>query len=111
LGPRALILFSSAVVDRKTSVRKSHCSCALVIGALVALLATSALAQQPEQKPASPSLAHEISSLEVPRLPAAPKLTDFEAMEPATDLARKMLQVGRFIQRDPKDGVPVSQHT
>ncbi len=32
-------------------------------------------------------------------------------MEPASALARKMLKVEKFIQRDPKDGAPVSQQT
>ncbi len=57
--------------------------------------------------PANPSLAHQISSLNVPRMSSAPKLADFEGMEPASALARKMLKVEKFIQRDPKDGVPV----
>ena len=61
--------------------------------------------------PANPSLAHQISSLNVPRMSSAPKLADFEGMEPASALARKMLKVEKFIQRDPKDGVPVSQRT
>ncbi|HET9791982.1 MAG TPA: carbohydrate binding family 9 domain-containing protein, partial [Candidatus Angelobacter sp.] len=61
--------------------------------------------------PAAPSLAHQISSLDVPRLATAPKLADFEGMEPASSLARKMLKIEKFIQRDPKDGAPVSQHT
>ena len=61
--------------------------------------------------PAGPSLTHQISSLDVPRLATAPKLADFEGMEPASALARKMLKIEKFIQRDPKDGAPVSQHT
>ena len=32
-------------------------------------------------------------------------------MEPASLIARKMLKVAKFIQRDPKDGSPVSQRT
>jgi hypothetical protein len=84
--------------------------------AFIAILASGfARAQEPAStpKPAPPSLAAEISSLDVPRLEISPKLSDFEGegMEPVTPLARKMLKVGRFVQRDPKDGAPVSQRT
>ena len=58
-----------------------------------------------------PSLAREISSLAVPRLAIAPKLADFEGMAPATELARKMLAIEKFVQREPKDGGACSQHT
>src|SRR5262249_58657720 len=58
-----------------------------------------------------PNLAHEISSAAVPRLATAPKLGDFEGMAPATELARKMLAVDKFIQREPKDGSSCSQRT
>jgi Domain of unknown function (DUF5916) len=58
-----------------------------------------------------PSLAREISSLAVPRLAIAPKLADFEGMAPATELARKMLAIEKFVQREPKDGIACSQHT
>jgi hypothetical protein len=58
-----------------------------------------------------PSLAREISSLAVPRLAIAPKLADFEGMAPATELARKMLAIEKFMQREPKDGIACSQHT
>ena len=42
----------------------------------------------------APNLKAEISSLTIPRLQSAPKLEDFEGMEPVTDLARKMLKMG-----------------
>jgi len=58
-----------------------------------------------------PSLSREISSLAVPRLAIAPKLADFEGMAPATELARKMLTVEKFVQREPKDGGACSQRT
>ena len=47
----------------------------------------------------------------IPRLKAAPKLTDFEGMEPASALARNMLKVGKFKQKEPQDGAPCSQLT
>jgi hypothetical protein len=59
----------------------------------------------------APNLAVELSSRNIPRLQAAPKLGDFEGMEPASDLARKMLKIGTFIQQEPRDGAPVSQPT
>jgi hypothetical protein len=59
----------------------------------------------------APNLKAEIRSQTIPRLPSAPKLEDFEGMEPATDLARKMLKIDKFIQQEPRDGAPVSQAT
>jgi len=59
----------------------------------------------------APNLKAEISSLNIPRLPSAPKLGDFEGMEPVTDLARKMLRIDQFTQQEPRDGSPVSQPT
>jgi hypothetical protein len=41
----------------------------------------------------------------------APKLSDFEGMAPATDVARKMLQIEKFVQREPTDGAACSQRT
>ena len=58
--------------------------------------------------PAS-NLKAEISSLTIPRLPSAPRLEDFEGMEPSTDLAREMLRIDKFTQQEPRDGAPVSQ--
>ena len=52
-----------------------------------------------------------IGLLNIPRLQAAPRLSDFEGMEPASDLARKMLKVDHFLQKEPRDGAPVSQPT
>jgi hypothetical protein len=59
----------------------------------------------------APNLKAQISSLTIPRLPSAPKLDDFEGMEPVTALAHKMLKIDKFIQQEPRDGEPVSQHT
>jgi hypothetical protein len=59
----------------------------------------------------APNLKAEISSLTIPRLPSAPKLDDFEGMEPATNLARKMLKIDKFIQQEPRDGEPSSEPT
>jgi hypothetical protein len=68
-------------------------------------------AQNAPHQAAGPVLSNELASLAVPRLAAAPKLGDFEGMAAATPLARQMLMVEKFIQRDPKDGQPCSQRT
>ncbi len=86
----------------------------MVLAILVVLSGLKAHAYQELPAKAAvhaPSLAHELSSLDVPRLDAGPKLVDFEGMEPASLIARRMLKVSKFIQRDPKDGSPVSQRT
>src|SRR3954453_18940367 len=59
----------------------------------------------------APNLKAEISSLTIPRLASAPKLDDFEGMEPVTELARKMLKIDRFTQQEPRDGAPASEPT
>ena len=80
---------------------------------LFGMLAVPLVAQQPvaSPTPSRPSLANELSSQDVPRLTEAPKISDFEGMAPATELARKMLMVEKFLQRNPKDGAAVTQHT
>src|SRR5262249_976801 len=78
------------------------------------VLASSSVASaQSSQAPvnAQPSLATQISSSIIPRLTAAPKLSDFEGMEPVSDTARRMLKLDKFVQRDPKDGSACSQRT
>jgi hypothetical protein len=80
--------------------------------AVLALLAVTSSSALPKKRNADGQLlTHQMSSLAVPRLAAAPKLADFEGMETATPLAKSMLRVSHFIQRNPKDGAPVSQHT
>ena len=55
----------------------------------------------------SPSLV----PLRIPHLTREPKLEDFANMQPSPEVAGTMLKLDRFIQRDPKDGEPVSQRT
>jgi len=78
-------------------------------GSPLCVLKMSAQRKGPSQP--APNLKAEISSLTIPRLSSGPKLEDFEGMEPATELARKMLKIDRFIQQEPRDGEPVSQPT
>ena len=61
--------------------------------------------------PTQPTIDDQINAGVIPKLQNSPKLSDFEGMKPATDLARNMLKVDKFVQRDPKDGAPVSQST
>jgi Domain of unknown function (DUF5916) len=80
--------------------------------AAVALLASASLfAGQKGPSISAPGLRAEISSLTIPRLQATPKLADFEGMEPASNLARQMLKINRFTQKEPQDGAPASQPT
>ena len=80
-------------------------------GAFLLVAWASAIAQKKPQAPATPILASEISSLQVPRLQKSPRLADFQDMRPSSELAQQMLRIEKFVQRDPKDGAPVSQRT
>jgi hypothetical protein len=51
------------------------------------------------------------TNLHIPRLENRPVIGDFLAMQPSSTLAGKMLKVEGFVQRDPKDGSPISQKT
>src|ERR1700752_3967292 len=53
----------------------------------------------------------KFATLNIPRLEQRPTLADFLDMQPSTAFAGKMLKVDGFLQRDPKDGAPVSQKT
>jgi len=79
--------------------------------AVIVLAASPVCAQHKPPSQPAPNLKAEIGALTIPRLPSGPKLADFEGMEPATDLARKMLKIDKFIQQEPRDGEPVSQPT
>src|SRR5207245_5494466 len=50
-------------------------------------------------------------NLHIPRLEHRPAITDFLTMQPSPAFAGKMLKVEGFMQRDPKDGSPISQKT
>ena len=49
--------------------------------------------------------------LHIPHLLQAPRIHDFEGMQPSSAFAGKMLKVEGFTQRDPQDGAPISQKT
>ena len=50
-------------------------------------------------------------AIAIPRLSRGPSLEDFALMKPDGEVARQMTRVSGFVQRDPHDGVPVSQKT
>jgi hypothetical protein len=79
--------------------------------AVIFLAVSPLLGQQKGPNLASPVINRDASILNIPRIQASPKLADFEGMEPASDLAKKMLKVGRFTQKEPHDGAPASQRT
>lgn len=53
----------------------------------------------------------QFAKLHIPHLELRPTLADFVDMRPSAAVAGKMLKVDGFLQRDPKDGAPVSQKT
>lgn len=83
------------------------------LGRLVAVLIALSTLLRADKGPklAAPNLSVEAGTLNIPRLHASPKLADFEGMEPATDLARHMLKINQFTQKEPHDGASVSQPT
>jgi Domain of unknown function (DUF5916) len=111
LGPRKFVPACRSAADVKTPVHLRKTGRKLLGFAVLVLWMLLGRPLGAQDKKPQPSLANEISSEDVPRLDVAPKLADFEGMEPATALARKMTKVDKFIQRDPKDGAPVSQRT
>jgi len=78
--------------------------------ALLTPIAATGQAPKPAV-PTQPTVDAQINAGVIPKLQNSPKLGDFEGMKPATDVARNMLKVDKFVQRDPKDGAPVSQRT
>jgi len=53
----------------------------------------------------------QFATLHIPHLTSGPTLSDFIGMRPSAAFADKMLRVEGFTQRDPHDGVPISQKT
>lgn len=79
-----------------------------VIGCLAGLAPRAAVAHRKDGKPApKPAFA----TLHIPKLDQGPKLADFLEMHPSPAFEGKMLKLDGLIQRDPKDGAPVSQKT
>ena len=52
-----------------------------------------------------------LDSLHIPKLSFSPQFEDFKDMEPSPRVASSMLRIEGLVQRDPKDGAPVSQRT
>src|SRR3974390_3573979 len=53
----------------------------------------------------------KFATLHIPKLELRPTLGDFLDMQPSPAVAGKMVKVDGFLQRDPKNGAPVSQKT
>src|ERR1700732_168966 len=53
----------------------------------------------------------KVATLHIPRLQQRPTLADFSGMQPTPTMTKSMLKVEGFVQRDPKDGSPISQKT
>ena len=51
------------------------------------------------------------TSLHIPHLKKRPAIADFLTMQPSPAFASEMLKIDGFVQRDPKDGSPISQKT
>jgi Domain of unknown function (DUF5916) len=51
------------------------------------------------------------AKLHIPHLQKRPTIEDFESMQPSPAVAGQMLKIDGFLQRDPKDGSPISQRT
>ena len=49
--------------------------------------------------------------LHIPHLEKRPAIADFLTMQPSSAFADEMLKIDGFVQRDPKDGSPISQKT
>ena len=67
-----------------------------------------AFAKDPHAPPVQPV---KFASLHIPRISIKPTLGDFLDMKPTPEVAAQMLKVDGFLQRDPRDGLPVSQKT
>ena len=79
--------------------------------AAVILFASLLAAQQTAPPPGPEPTLPETPISEIPKLQGSPGLLDFEGMHAVTPLARRMLRIDTFLQRDPHDGAPSSQRT
>ena len=80
-------------------------------GGLLACLALLALAQAKDNATTPVVAKSKFAKLHIPHLDQRPVIADFSSMQPSPAFAGKMLKVDGFLQRDPKDGTPVSQKT
>jgi hypothetical protein len=78
---------------------------------LLACLAFLPLAHAKDKATSPVTPQGKFATLHIPRMPQRPTLADFSGMQPAPEIAKAMLKVDGFVQRDPKDGSPVSQKT
>ncbi|MBS1840316.1 MAG: carbohydrate binding family 9 domain-containing protein [Acidobacteria bacterium] len=76
-----------------------------VLAMLLFVSAPSALAG-PQTKDSA-----TFAKLHIPHMQKRPTIDDFESMQPSPAIAGQMLKIDGFLQRDPKDGAPISQKT
>jgi hypothetical protein len=84
---------------------KGHCRLVLWWLALLAAPLSG------RDKHAAPTPPEAFATLHIPKLEQGPGIDDFAGMLPSAAFAGKMLKVDGFLQRDPKDGSPISQRT
>src|SRR5260370_21566537 len=93
-----IVLFSSVSMTMPEHGRQNTRQVALAL-----LLATIAGLAAPNAGAAQSAL--------IPRVNRPPTLKDFVGMKPPADLAGQLSKVTGLVQRDPKDGDPLSQPT
>jgi hypothetical protein len=104
-GSGARLAFEKAGVVRTSAKTLGY---VVVMGCLTGFIPRAAAEGQKQTKPAPTPV---FVTLHIPRLEQAPKLADFQDMQPSPAFEGKMLKVDKFVQRDPHDGAPVSQRT
>jgi hypothetical protein len=82
---------------------------ALALSSVQHAWAQSALISH-DNDPVQP-VATRVGSLRIPRLQREPRIEDFQNMQVAPEMAQAMLKVDQFVQRNPRDGDPISQRT
>lgn len=83
-----------------------------ILAAIVLALSMLPVPARARQDAAPPPIDGPKPSISIPRVPRSPTLDDFLDMEAPADLAAVMTRIdGGFIQREPVDGAPASQHT
>lgn len=91
------------------SVRLSYVL--FLLAAVTSSFSTVSSAQETEQENLVQSVIAN-KTITIPRVPRPPKLEDFISMKPAPEFANGgMVMVDKLIQKEPKDGEPISQRT
>lgn len=78
---------------------------------IINLLSTFVLAASSALLPTLVTAAESNNQLTIPALDQEPQFSDFANMNPSSVLARQMVKVDSFVQREPDDGKPATQRT